>query len=83
MRENRTPGLMSGEGKTVSPLALASGTPRRHRRLGGLTLTAYNLPRGTIASYYPECNVLVPVTHHDQLSQTPALKSVPVRVEAG
>ncbi len=53
------------------------------RRLGGLTLTAYKLPRGTIASYYPECNVLVPIGHHDQLSKTPASKSVPVRVEAG
>ena len=53
------------------------------RRLGGLTLTAYQLPRGTIASYYPECNVLVPVQHHDELSGTPASKSVPVRVEAG
>ena len=30
------------------------------RQLGGLTLTAYKLPRGTIAGYYPECNVLVP-----------------------
>ncbi len=52
------------------------------RRLGGLTLTAYKLPRGTLASYYPECNVLVPIGHHDELSKTPASKSVPVRVEA-
>ena len=43
----------------------------------GLTLTAYKLPRGTIASYYPECNVLVPISHHDELSKTPASKSVP------
>lgn len=52
------------------------------RRLGGLKLTPYKLPRGTIASYYPECNVLVPIGHHDELSGTPASKSVPVRVEA-
>ena len=51
------------------------------RQLGGLTLVAYKLPRGTIAGYYPECNVLVPITHHDELSKTPASKSVPVRVE--
>jgi len=50
------------------------------RQLGGLTLTAYRIPRGTVASYYPECNVLVPISHHDQLSKTPASKSVPVRV---
>ncbi len=53
------------------------------RRLGGLTLTAYKLPRGTIGGYYPECNVLVPITHHDEMSKTPASKSVPVRVMAG
>ena len=53
------------------------------RRLGGLTLTAYKLPRGTIGGYYPECNVLVPIGHHDEVSKTPASKSVPVRVEAG
>lgn len=50
------------------------------RQLGGLTLTAYRIPRGTVASYYPECNVLVPVGHHDELSKTPASKSVPVRI---
>src|SRR5680860_1174932 len=51
------------------------------RRLGGLVLTPYRIPAGTVASYYPECNVLVPVSHHDQLSKTPGSKSVPVRVE--
>ena len=50
------------------------------RQLGGLKLTAYALPRGTVASYYPECNVLVPIGHHDEASKTPASKSVPVRI---
>ena len=53
----------------------------RHRALGGLKLTAYKIPRGTVASYYPECNVLVPITHHDLLSKTPASKAIPVRIE--
>jgi anaerobic selenocysteine-containing dehydrogenase len=53
------------------------------RRLAGLKLTAYKLPRGTIAGYYPECNVLVPVSHHDQMSKAPASKLIPVRIEAG
>ena len=48
------------------------------RTLGGLAVTPFDIPRGTIAAYYPECNVLVPVAHHDQLSKTPASKSVPV-----
>lgn len=69
------------EGQTVT--LVTDVDDGQDRRLGGLTLTAYKLPRGTIASYYPECNVLVPVNHHDELSGTPASKSVPVRVEAG
>ena len=52
------------------------------RRLGGLKLIAYQLPRGTVASYYPECNVLISIKQHDKLSKTPASKSIPVRIEA-
>ena len=54
----------------------------KDRQLGGLKLVAYKLPRGTVASYYPECNVLIAASHHDDLSKTPASKSVPVRIEA-
>jgi molybdopterin-dependent oxidoreductase alpha subunit len=52
------------------------------RTLGGLRLIGYKLPKGTVASYFPECNVLVPIAHHDQLSKTPASKSIPVRIIA-
>jgi len=76
-------GLHDGQSVTLVTDVDADADDGQDRRLGGLTLTAYKLPRGTIASYYPECNVLVPIGHHDQLSKTPASKSVPVRVEAG
>lgn len=52
------------------------------RSLPDLRLVAYQLPRGTIAAYYPEANVLMPITHHDELSKTPASKSIPVRIES-
>jgi molybdopterin-dependent oxidoreductase alpha subunit len=52
------------------------------RELGGLTVRAHNLPKGTIGAYYPECNVLIDIDHHDALSKTPASKAVPVRIEA-
>jgi molybdopterin-dependent oxidoreductase alpha subunit len=51
------------------------------RRLGGLHLIEYDIPRGTIGAYYPEANVLMPLAHFDKESHTPAAKSVPVRVE--
>ncbi len=51
------------------------------RRLGGLSVVRFDLPRGTVGSYYPECNVLVPLGLCDQRSKTPASKAVPVRIE--
>jgi anaerobic selenocysteine-containing dehydrogenase len=50
------------------------------RRLGGLTVVAYNIPEGCIGTYYPEANVLIPLWHHAERSKVPASKSVPVRV---
>ncbi len=50
------------------------------RRLGGLTLVAYDIPPHCLAGYYPECNVLVPLWHHALGSKVPAAKSVPVRI---
>lgn len=51
------------------------------RELGGLKVTAHNLPSGTIGAYYPEANVLNAIDHHDELSKTPASKAIPVRIE--
>jgi molybdopterin-dependent oxidoreductase alpha subunit len=53
------------------------------RRLGGLTVVAYDIPEGCCAGYYPECNVLVPLWHHAERAKVPAAKSVPVRIVKG
>ncbi|MEO8812552.1 MAG: CbbBc protein, partial [Caulobacteraceae bacterium] len=52
------------------------------RRMGGLRVTTYDIPQGCLGTYYPECNVLIPVSHHAAESKTPAAKSVPVRIVA-
>lgn len=52
-----------------------------HRQVSGLTVTPFSLPDGCVAGYYPEMNPLVPLSHHDRLSKTPAAKSVPVRIQ--
>jgi molybdopterin-dependent oxidoreductase alpha subunit len=67
------------EGQTV---ALATDFDRDtvERKVEGLTIVAYDIPRGCVAGYYPECNPLIPVWHHAQESKTPASKSVPVRI---
>jgi len=48
--------------------------------VSGLKVTPFALPDGCVASYYPECNPLVPLSHHDQQSKTPATKAIPVRI---
>lgn len=52
------------------------------RRVEGLTLVDYPMPRGSIAGYYPELNPLLPLGHYDQISGCPAAKSIPVRIVA-
>ena len=52
------------------------------RRVRGLKVLPFSLPRGCIAGYYPELNPLVPLAHHDKRSKTPASKAVPVRIVA-
>jgi molybdopterin-dependent oxidoreductase alpha subunit len=54
----------------------------RDRFVGGLKVTPFNLPDGCLGGYYPELNVLVPLSHHDVESKTPASKAVPVRIVA-
>ncbi|WP_420994619.1 FdhF/YdeP family oxidoreductase [Cupriavidus sp. 30B13] len=52
----------------------------RHLRLGNITAIAYGIARGSVAAYYPEANVLVPLDYIDKESGTPSYKSIPVRV---
>ncbi|MFB9913171.1 FdhF/YdeP family oxidoreductase [Rhizobium paknamense] len=51
-----------------------------HRRVDGLKVLPFDLPAGCVAGYYPELNPLIPLSHHDKLSKTPASKAVPVRI---
>ncbi|GAN54065.1 FdhF/YdeP family oxidoreductase [Tanticharoenia sakaeratensis] len=52
------------------------------RRVDGLTVIDYPMPRGALAGYYPELNPLLPLGHFDEISGTPAAKSIPVRIVA-
>ncbi|WP_414538871.1 FdhF/YdeP family oxidoreductase [Stenotrophomonas forensis] len=53
-----------------------------NRRIDGLTVLDYPMPRGALAGYYPELNPLLPLDYYDRISGTPAAKSIPVRVRA-
>jgi formate dehydrogenase major subunit len=51
-----------------------------HRTASGFKVKPYNIPRGSIAAYYPETNNLLPLSYHDKKSKTPSAKSIPVVV---
>ena len=38
----------------------------------------YDIPRGCVAGYYPECNPLIPLWHHAKESKVPAAKAIPI-----
>jgi anaerobic selenocysteine-containing dehydrogenase len=41
----------------------------------------YSIPRGNVATYFPEANVLIPLDSVAELSNTPTSKSVLVNVK--
>ncbi len=51
------------------------------RTMTNFQVIDYDLPSGTCAAYYPECNPLIPLWQYAEESKTPAAKSVPVRIE--
>ncbi|HCN95587.1 MAG TPA: CbbBc protein [Leclercia sp.] len=59
---------------------ITTALPDSRQRLDDITLVAYSIAPGTVASYYPEANVLVPLNYLDKESGTPSYKSVPVRI---
>ncbi|MHB8886862.1 MAG: FdhF/YdeP family oxidoreductase [Methylovirgula sp.] len=52
------------------------------RRVSGFRVVSFDIPPGCCAAYYPETNALISLAHRDQRSNTPASKSVPVRITA-
>ncbi|MCK8784861.1 FdhF/YdeP family oxidoreductase [Roseomonas sp. NAR14] len=69
------------EGQSVSLVSDAADGVERV--VAGLRVLPYALPDGCLGAYYPEANPLIPLSHHDGPSKTPAAKSVPVRIRAG
>jgi formate dehydrogenase major subunit len=51
---------------------------KKTRIVKGFKAKTYNIPRGSVAAYYPEANNLMPLDYHDFKSKTPAAKSIPV-----
>ncbi|UXS01405.1 FdhF/YdeP family oxidoreductase [Agrobacterium tumefaciens] len=56
-------------------------TDGRERIAENFRLVPYNIPRGSIGGYYPELNVLVPLSSYGDGSFTPTSKSVLVTIK--
>lgn len=75
----RAQGLDEGQIVTLQTIA-DDGVDRR---VEGFSVKAYDIPRGCIGGYYPECNPLLPLWHYAKESKVPAAKSIPVRILRG
>ena len=51
------------------------------RRAENFRVVSYSTARGCVAAYFPETNVLVPLDAVARISNTPASKSVVIRLE--
>jgi len=67
-------------GQIVDLISNYDGEERVARRF---RIVPYNIPRRCAATYFPEANVLVPVTYFADKSHTPASKSVVINVRNG
>lgn len=50
------------------------------RVVTGMRATTFDVPRGSCAGYFPECNPLLPLWHYASGSHVPAAKSIPIRI---
>jgi anaerobic selenocysteine-containing dehydrogenase len=52
----------------------------KRRTVRGFSAKPHDIPPGSVGTYYPEANPLLPLAWHDFKSGTPAAKSIPVLV---
>jgi len=62
---------------------LKSNYDNKERKAVNFLVIPYNIPKGNLASYFPETNVLVPYNHYADQSNTPISKSVVVTIQKG
>ena len=62
-------------------LSISSHHNGQTRTMPGFRLVPYAIPRGCVATYYPESNPLIPLNHVADISNTPAYKSVEVSLQ--
>ncbi|MEM1295384.1 MAG: FdhF/YdeP family oxidoreductase [Verrucomicrobiota bacterium] len=72
--------------REIRPLAevsIRNVSGGRTREVHRFLAVPYELPRSSVAGYFPELNPLVPIDSTADISNTPTSKSIPVTVELG
>ncbi|WP_241622639.1 FdhF/YdeP family oxidoreductase [Rosenbergiella australiborealis] len=59
---------------------IVTALPDSDSTMKNITVIEYAIARGSVGAYYPEANILIPLSYRDQQSGTPAYKSVPVKL---
>ncbi|GAA4272797.1 FdhF/YdeP family oxidoreductase [Aquimarina gracilis] len=59
---------------------LTSHYDNKERKAINFLAIPYNIPKGNLAAYFPETNILVPYNHFADKSHTPISKSIIVRI---
>jgi molybdopterin-dependent oxidoreductase alpha subunit len=80
-RDLASRGLKHGDLVDIAVVPDPGSKPGK-RVMQKLTAVAYNIAQGSIATYYPEANVLVALDHYDAKCGTPSYKSIPVLISA-
>ncbi|MGQ3054893.1 MAG: FdhF/YdeP family oxidoreductase [Roseateles sp.] len=76
-------GMKAGDWVDITSLYIDEASSEvQQRRVERFLLVAYDIPRGCLASYYPETNPLVPLQSFSITARTPTSKSIPVVLTA-
>jgi anaerobic selenocysteine-containing dehydrogenase len=67
--------------KKLDRVDISSNYDNIKRTAENFLIIPYNIPKGNLAAYFPETNVLVPYNHFADRSKTPISKSIKVRIK--
>ena len=63
-----------------SIVSLYNNYNNKKREVSGFSVVPYNIPKGCLATYFPEANPLVPLELTAHISHTPSSKSIKVKI---
>ena len=67
--------------KKGTQVTLFNNYNNKKREVTGFTVVPYHIPKGCVATYFPEANPLVPLELTAHISHTPSSKSVKVKIK--